>query len=147
MAKIGRPRMIESAEILEDLFWEYWEWAEKNPLLVEDYVGKDATMVMRRRTRPKLKQDFQIWLRQNKGFKDVSRYLYPKGDSGHKEFVEVSTRIDAYCTGHNVPRAMIGEYQQNIVARMHGLADNHVNTNIEQPLFPDELDKSKIASE
>ena len=42
---MGRHKKIESPELLWELFCRYKDWVAKNPIRVQDYVGKDGDEV------------------------------------------------------------------------------------------------------
>ena len=47
----GRPKAIESPEVMFNLFKEYRNEIKSKPILVQDFVGKDAYEVKRERER------------------------------------------------------------------------------------------------
>ena len=42
---MGRTKLIESPERLWELFLQYKKHAKENPIIVKDWVGKDAETV------------------------------------------------------------------------------------------------------
>lgn len=44
--KMGKRKYIETPEILWEHFENYKKWVKNNPIKVQDYVGKDAEMVL-----------------------------------------------------------------------------------------------------
>lgn len=144
---MAKPRYIDSPEQLWDYFLHYKKWAIDNPIKVHDFVGKDAKEAYRLKNRPLTLEGFENWLEDEGVIKDLENYINTTSKGFFTEYAEVATRIRKRCLDHNLNHAAVGEYQQNIIARYHGLANQVVNTNVEQPFFPDELDNSNNASE
>ncbi len=59
--KVGRPRNIETPEIMLDLFLQYVEYEKSNPIKVKDWVGGMAKQVIREKEAPLTLEGFSIW--------------------------------------------------------------------------------------
>jgi hypothetical protein len=132
--KRGRPRKVESPEMLIEWFFQYLEWAKNNPFKVQDYVGKDGFMVYREKERPVTFMGFESWIYTVK-----DTFFHDTYWLKDENFSPVILRIKEACKAENVDGASAGVYQSNIIARINGIKDA-TDTNVtikEQPLFPD----------
>ena len=65
----------------------------------------------------------------NKNGNDINRYWY-NIDNGHSEYVTIVTRIKEEIRNDQIEGAIVGQYNNNIVARLNGLKENSdVTTN------------------
>jgi hypothetical protein len=133
----GRPRIFNSPQELWDAFEKYKQHTKANPILVHDFVGKDATEVYKRKEVPLTIEGFQCFL-VDEGyvtFPDIDKYL----DGTHKEFVSISVAIKKDIRRDQLKGGMAGIYNASLTARINGLVDKVEKTVIqEQPLFGDE---------
>jgi hypothetical protein len=132
----GRPRIFNSPQELWDAFEKYKQHTKANPILVHDFVGKDATEVYKRKEVPLTIEGFQCFL-VDEGyvtFPDIDKYL----DGTHKEFVSISVAIKKDIRRDQLKGGMAGIYNASLTARINGLVDKTEKTVIqEQPLFGD----------
>lgn len=117
----GRPPKIETPEELWEKFIEYAIWVEKNPLYEQDFVGKDATEVERRRIRPLLKPAAALHI----GFSRWEDVVNQKSRS--PQFSEIVTRIESCINSYNITGAASGFLNANIIARVEGLKEQTEN--------------------
>lgn len=135
--KVGRPRAFKSPEDLWDAFMKYKKDEKSNPILVQDYVGKDGVMVYREKEPPLSIEGFKDWLFESSEYKffDIENYL----DGTHREFIDISARIKSAIRKDQIRGGMAGIYNPSLTARINGLVDKVEKTVIqEQPLFSDE---------
>ena len=88
----GRPKNIESPEKLKEYFLLYQEETKKNPFIVKDWVGKDATDVYREKERPLTIDGFECWLSENGIIEDLGDYLKNK-DNRYEDFAPICSYI------------------------------------------------------
>ena len=122
MAKMGRPLAIETADELLELFNEYEKETKSSPKLVQDYVGKDATMVYREKERPITLQGFSTWIFKKGIAKDI-RHYFTNTDGAYNDFLAVTTYIRQAVDADHIDGGMAGIYNSNLTARLTGLAD------------------------
>ena len=79
---------IESPEKLKDYFLKYQEETKKNPILVKDWVGKDADEVYREKERPLTIDGFECWLSDNGIIEDLGDYLKNKDSARYRSLIE-----------------------------------------------------------
>lgn len=122
MANRGKPKYIESPEKLWEYFEEYKLWAEKHPYLWHDFVGKDATEVWKKRKRPITMVGFEAYLNKQGILADLKDYHSNK-DERYTEYAPIIRAIKNEIHQDIIEGATAGVYQQNIAARLTGLAD------------------------
>lgn len=109
-------------EELEQYFEQYKEWVANNPILVQDYVGKDGTEVDRKKNRPLTFDGFEIWLRKNSKIK-CCQHILDNVKSAYNDFIDVSRYIKASVKADQIEGGMAGIYNPNITARLNGLTE------------------------
>lgn len=138
----GRDYNFSSAKVLEDLADEYFQWCVDNPLLEEDYRGKDATRVEIKKLRAFTYEGLTNYLRCNvQYFNDFERALKEKGveetTDADKDFSSVIQYIRNTIRQQKFEGAAAGQLNANIIARDLGLADKtQVGGDPDNPLTP-----------
>lgn len=138
-----RDKAIESPEQLLKYFLEYKEWILTTPYLIHDFVGKDATEVHRKKTRPLTWSGFEAFLARNGVVTQLTHYEQ-NGRDAYAEYLPIISRIKAECRGDVIDGALSGLYNANLAARIEGLKDaSEVTVNADRKavadLFPEEL--------
>jgi hypothetical protein len=121
--------------------WEYFEAYRKEvkskPILVQDYVGKDAEMVFREKERPLTIDGFECWCYDNQIISDLSQY-FANTENRYVEYQTICSRIRKAVKNDQIEGGMAGIYNPSITQRLNGLVEKSEVTQIkEQPLFPD----------
>lgn len=127
----GRPAKFPTAESLWNAFLAYIQWAADNPMVVTikgTYVDRPLSLVAFR-LHAGIKRDWDT-------FKDS---YAQKGE----DFSGVLHAIESTVRQQQVENAIVGNYKENIVSRIHNLSDtiNQVvsgNIKQEQQLSPKE---------
>jgi hypothetical protein len=121
-AKVGRPKNIESADKMQQYFRAYIEFTKQRPFLVNDFVGKDATEVIRQKERPLTMEGFEDWLDIHGIITDVSDYFENK-EGRYKEFVPVCRAIKRKIRKDQIEGGMAGIYNPSITQRLNNLSE------------------------
>ncbi len=119
---MGAPRAIESPEELYRLFSEYKEWVKTNPYKMHDFKGKDADEVWIQKQRPISWSGFEGHLARLDILVHLGHYEQNSNDS-YAQFLPIIARIKKECSADIIDGALAGAYNQNIAARIEGLAD------------------------
>lgn len=133
---MGKHKYIETPEHLLQYFKEYQQYCKDNPILKEDYVGKDAMKVYRQLERPLSWVGFEAYLYDMEIIGDLSDYERNR-DEKYSDYSAIITRIKAYIKNDQFSGATVGIYKENIISRMLGLVDkvesknDNTNTNKE----------------
>lgn len=122
MAKLGRPKSIETPEIMWQLFTEYKEAVKDKPIKVQDFVGKDAIEVDRKKERPLTMDGFQNFLDDKDIISDVTDYFENK-EGRYTDFVRICSRIRRNIRQDQIEGGMAGIYNPSITQRLNGLAE------------------------
>lgn len=123
-SKHGRDRIFETPQILWEAACEYFEWCDNNPLQELDYVGKDATEVIRYKMIPYTLEGLCIHLQINtKYFNHFDDSLKDREDERSKEFSNIITRIREIIRCQKFTGAASGFFNANIIAREMGMGE------------------------
>lgn len=137
MAKIGKPKYIESPEILWEYFTNYVEAERNNPMYKTEYVGKDGNEVHTALQVPITFEGFECYLDDLDIISHLSDYSANK-NGVYDEYSTIITRIRKNCFVQNFKGASVGLFNANIIAKKLGLIEKvQQDINIEQPLFND----------
>lgn len=136
---MGRFKLIATPEKMYDLFSQYKEWVDENPIRVEDYVGKDADRVMRQKPRCFTMEGFENFVADMPEMPmDLGDYFGNK-DGAYSDFSAICSRIRREIRQNQIEGGMAGIYNPSITQRLNGLVDKSENKIVtEQPLFGDE---------
>ena len=135
-----KEKYIETPEKLWELFVSYKQEVKNNPVIVKDWVGKDANTVYREKEKPLTMVGFECYVCEHTkiSYPDLSVYFEGKEDS-YNSYFPISSRIKAEIQNDQVTGGMTMIYSQSITSRLNGLAEkSEVTTKTEQPLFPED---------
>jgi len=137
MARPHGTKYIETPEKLWELFILYKEGVKSKPILVHDFVGKDGYSVHREKERPLTMEGFENYLFREDVISDVSDYFENK-DNRYSDYIHICRAIKKTIRQDQIEGGMAGIYNPSITQRLNGLTEKVEQTNIEQPLFPDD---------
>jgi hypothetical protein len=133
---MGKHKYIETPEKMWELFCEYRKEKKANPILVQDFVGKDGFEVDRKKERPLTMEGFEVWCFENDIISDLSKY-FANTDNKYSEYCAICSRIRKAVRTDQIEGGMSGIYNPSITQRLNGLTDKSEMTVKEMPLFPD----------
>lgn len=135
---VGRPKMIQDPKELYSLFEEYKEWADKSPIKIEDYVGKNAKRVLREKPRAYTMEGFENFVAKIEGMPAELAHYFANREERYSEFVPICARIRREIRQNQIEGGMAGIYNPSITQRLNGLVEKTENkVTVEQPLFDD----------
>lgn len=123
---------IESPEKLKEYFLKYQEETKRNPILVKDWVGKDAEEVFREKERPLTIDGFECWLSDNGIIEDLGDYLKNK-DNRYSDFAPICSYIKKKTRKDQIEGGMAGIYNPSITQRLNGLVEKTEDVTPQQP--------------
>jgi len=135
---MGKPKYIETPEKMWEYFEAYRAEKKSNPILVQDFVGKDGDEVNRKKERPLTLDGFEVWCFENGIINDLSNY-FANYDNKYSEYLTICSRIRKAIRTDQIEGGMAGIYNPSITQRLNGLTEKSEMTVKEQPLFPDEV--------
>ena len=128
MARPFGTKKIATPEILWQHFLDYKEWVKSNPILVQDYIGKDAQMIYRERQRPLTIEGFECYCFDNDIINDLGDYF--KNDDGrYSDYAPICNNIRKAVRNNQIEGGMAGIFNPSITQRLNGLTEN-VNQDI-----------------
>jgi hypothetical protein len=134
---MGVHKKIETPEIMWNFFLAYKKQVKESPIIVKDWVGKDADQVYREKEKPLTMVGFQNYLDEENIITDVTDYFENK-DNRYADFVRICSRIKRNIQEDQISGGMVGIYNPSITQRLNGLVEkSEVTQKQEQPLFGD----------
>jgi DNA polymerase II small subunit/DNA polymerase delta subunit B len=134
MAKVGRPRNLDSPEQLYELFKKYKEDVKANPRIKSVFGGKEFEERAEPLERPLTMEGFEIFCWDEVG---VVEDYFMNRDKRYSEFTAICSRIRKEIREDQITGGMVGQYNASITQRLNNLKEQVEQTNIEQPLFPE----------
>jgi hypothetical protein len=136
MAKVGRPRNLDSPEQLSELFDKYKADVKANPRIKSVFGGKEFEERAEPLERPLTLEGFELFCYDEVG---VVEQYFKNTDKRYEEFVPICTRIRKAIRQDQIEGGMVGQYNPSITQRLNCLTEKVESTIItEQPLFPEE---------
>ena len=134
MAKVGRPRNLDSPEQLYELFERYKVDVKANPRIKSVFGGKEFEERAEPLERPLTMEGFEVFCWDIVGC--VEDYFKNK-NKAYEDFSPICSRIRKEIRNDQIEGGMVGQYNPSITQRLNNLKEQIEQTNIEQPLFPD----------
>jgi hypothetical protein len=119
---VGRPKNIETPEIMWQLFCQYAKEIKGKPLIVKDWVGGIAKEVYREKERPLTLEGFEIFVMDKLDMSDLDQY-FANRESRYTNFVSVCSRIRKNIREDQIAGGMAGIYNASITQRLNGLTE------------------------
>lgn len=132
MAKVGRPRNLNSPEQLYEIFERYKRDVKANPRIKSVFGGKEFEERAEPLERPLTMEGFEVFCWDEVG--QVEQY-FKNIDKRYEEFIPICQRIRKEIRRDQIEGGMVGQYNPSITQRLNGLKEQVEQTNIEQPLF------------
>lgn len=126
--KRGRPKLIESPEVLWKMFQDYEAWCKDNPIIKEEAIksGRGSGEVVDvKLTRPLTISGFCRWVYE-KGYTSNTEHYLVNSRGAYSEFSSISARIKAAIREQQVSGGMVGIYNANLTARLQGIGDKNI---------------------
>ena len=122
---MGKPKYIETPERLWELFLAYKKEVKSNPVIIKDWVGKDAEEVHREREKPLTMVGFECFVLDHTEitYPDLTHYFENK-DNRYNDFVRICSRIKRNIQEDQISGGMAGIYNPSITQRLNSLTDN-----------------------
>lgn len=101
---------------------EYKEWCKNTPILVHDFVGKNAEEVRREKERPLTMEGFENFCFRKGVINDLGDYFSNKNDK-YEDFSTICRAIRKDIRQDQIDGGMAGIYNPSITQRLNGLVD------------------------
>lgn len=109
-----------------DFFEKYRIHTKENPIIVTDWVGKDALEVNRKKERPLTLDGFENYLANKGVIKDIGDYFTNNGGD-YTEFIQICKRIKKVIRQDQIEGGMAMIYNPSITQRLNGLVEKTEN--------------------
>jgi len=119
---LGRPKSIETPEIMWQLFVQYVKDTKSKPLIVKDWVGGIAKEVYREKERPLTLEGFEIYVMDKLEMSDLDQY-FANREGRYTNYVSVCSRIRKNIREDQIAGGMAGIYNPSITQRLNGLTE------------------------
>lgn len=123
---MAKKKYIETPEILWQYFLDYKEFVKNKPIIVKDWVGKDATDVFREKERPLTIEGFENYLEDKEIISDLGKYFSNDGGN-YDEYRTICSRIKRNVRQDQIEGGMVGIYNPSITQRLNGLVEKQEN--------------------
>lgn len=123
---MGKHKYIETPEKMWELFLAYKEQVKSNPILVKDWVGKDADQIHREKEKPLTIDGFECWCYDNAIISDLSNY-FANSDNKYDEYSTICSRIRKAVRTDQIEGGMAGIYNPSITQRLNNLVERTEN--------------------
>ena len=130
---MGKRKYIETPEKMWELFLEYKEYTKSNPILIEDYVGKDAERVMRKKPRALTIDGFECYLFDRGIISDLSNY-FANSDERYSDYSTICHAIKRAVRTDQIEGGMAGIYNPSITQRLNNIVERTDVTSGDKPL-------------
>ena len=118
-----------------ELFCKYKDEVKNNPILKNDFKGKDADEVFYKLERPLTMSGFSVYLFEKGILTNVNDY-FANSKGLYSNYSTICTHIRGVIRADQISGGMAGIYNSSITQRLNGLVDKQEqNVKIEQPLF------------
>ncbi len=131
---MGKHKYIETPGKMWELFLDYKKEVKSNPVIIKDWVGKDAEEVHREREKPLTMVGFECFVLDHTEitYPDLTHYFENK-DNRYSDFVPISSRIKSEIKNDQVTGGMTMIYSQNLTARLNNLVEKTEDVTPQQP--------------
>jgi hypothetical protein len=136
---MGKRKYIETPEKMWEHFISYKKEIKETPIIVKDWVGKDAVDVYRQKERPLTLEGFENWCADNDIIEDLGDYFSNK-DNKYEEYSTICSRIRKAIKQDQIEGGMVGIYNPSITQRLNGLVDKketEIKGGLNIPNIPD----------
>lgn len=119
---MAKKKYIETPDLLWEYFLQYKQFVKSKPIIVKDWVGKDAVDVYREKERPLTIDGFECWCYDNGIISDLSNY-FANSDNRYSEYSTICSRIRKAVRTDQIEGGMAGIYNPSITQRLNGLVE------------------------
>ena len=134
-----KKKYIETPEKMWEYFLAYKKEVKEKPIIVKDWVGKDAVDVYREKERPLTLEGFENWCSDNDIIENLDNYFANSNDS-YAEYSSICSRIRKAIRQDQIEGGMVGIYNPSITQRLNGLVDKketEIKGSLNIPQVPD----------
>ena len=132
---MAKKKYIESPSELYDLFKEYKEHVKSNPVIIKDWVGKDADAVYREKEKPLTMDGFEVYVFHKDHKLSSINHYFDNQNGAYDDYCTICNTIKKEIRNDQITGGMVSIYNSSITQRLNNLVDKQETTIKEQPLF------------
>ena len=136
---MAKHKYIESPDKMWEYFLAYKKQVKDNPIIVKDWVGKDAIDVYRPKEKPLTIEGFENYCADEGIISDLSNYFANSNDA-YSEYSTICSRIRKAIRQDQIEGGIAGIYNPSITQRLNGLVDKketEIKGGLNIPNLPD----------
>jgi len=146
MARPIGTKNISTPEKMWQYFEEYKKLIKDNPILVKDWVGKDADMVHKPKERPLTFVGFQNYL-DDIGIINCVEQYFENRDDRYKDYIGICSRIKRNIQQDQIEGGMVNIYNPSITQRLNGLQERTDITSDNKPMQTNSIQVEIVRNE
>jgi len=132
---MGRTKLIETPEMLWQIFKEYRDYTKSRPRTNHVFVGKDGNDARQELERPLTMEGFRVYCFENHS---CVKHYFDNPDKRYDDYSTICSYIKDIVRQDQIEGGMVGQYNPSITQRLNGLVDKQQHeVTVEQPLFPE----------
>src|SRR5690606_16490005 len=120
---MAKNKYIETPEKMWELFTKYKEWASNNPILVEDYVGKDADRLLREKPRRLTMEGLENFVAEIPEMPLTLVHYFNNTDSNYDDYLSICSHVKRQIRQNQIEGGMAGVFNPSITQRLNGLVE------------------------
>jgi len=115
-----KPKLIESPEVLHELFKAYYKETKEQPRLKHTFVGKDGKSEFERLERPLTMEGFRVYAFENAS---CIKHYFDNTDGRYNEYGTICSHIKDIIRRDQIEGGMAGQYNPSITQRLNNLTE------------------------
>jgi hypothetical protein len=119
---MAKKKYIETPEKMLQLFTEYAEAVKKNPIIKNDFAGKDADEVHKKLERPLTMEGFECYVFEQGLNSDLSHY-FANYEGRYNDYLAICSHIRKKIRKDQIEGGMAGIYNASLTQRINGLTE------------------------
>ena len=123
---MGRVKLIETPEMLWQIFKEYREYIKSRPRTNHVFVGKDGNDARQELERPLTMEGFRVYCFENHS---CVKHYFDNPDKRYDDYSTICSYIKDIVRQDQIEGGMVGQYNASITQRLNGLAEKTQNEN------------------
>jgi hypothetical protein len=119
---VAKTKYIESPERMWELFEAYKKEVKDNPIIKNDFAGKDGDEVFKRLERPLTMEGFENYCFENDIISDLGHY-FSNHEKRYDQYLTICRAIKKAIRQDQIEGGMVGIYNPSITQRLNGLTE------------------------
>jgi len=117
---MGRTKLIETPEMLWQIFKEYRDYTKSRPRTNHVFVGKDGNDARQELERPLTMEGFRVYCFENHS---CVKHYFDNPDKRYDDYSTICSYIKDIIRQDQIEGGMVGQYNPSITQRLNGLTE------------------------